>query len=30
MLGVLSYPQLQAVAEDARARLNRVAVALLD
>jgi uncharacterized protein (DUF302 family) len=29
MLGVLSYPQLQSVAEDARARLNRVAAALL-
>ncbi len=30
MLGVLSYPQLQPVAEDARARLDRVAAALRD
>ncbi len=29
MLGVLSYPQLWTVAEDARARLNRVAAALI-
>ncbi len=29
MLGVLSYPQLRTVAEDARARLNRVAAVLL-
>ncbi len=29
MLGVLSYPQLEAVANDARLRLNRVADALL-
>jgi uncharacterized protein (DUF302 family) len=29
MLGVLAYPQLRPVAEDARARLNRVAAALL-
>lgn len=29
MLGVLSYPQLRTVADDARARLNRVAAALL-
>ena len=29
MLGVLSHPQLQTVAEDAHARLSRVAAALL-
>ncbi len=29
MLGVISYPQLKEVAEQARARLNRVATALL-